>query len=588
MFKRSYPPVPWRTVDDPIAGKERVYKGYSPDWYTSRAPEGSFRSVLKWGNPDEFKVPSEPMYVWLQEKLGFDKNFLDSHKNFADEQVKYDIPSKFNASEKKELLSFVDGDGTDDDYKRLFVSYGKTMIDLYRSREGIVENVTDLVLYPSTTEQVEKIVKYCNENDIAIYVFGGGSSVTRGFECITNKKCITLDLRKNFNKVIAFNEEDETITVQPGMYGTALEAYLTNPNNFPNGVAYTFGHFPQSFEYSTVGGWVVTRGAGQNSSYYGKIEDLVLAQQYVTPIGKFRTDSSPRKATGPDVNQIMMGSEGTFGILTEVTLKLHKRSHQQLPFSFIFPTWEDSVATMREVMQAEEGVPSVFRISDAEESELGLNMYGFVEGSPLTRYINMRGCELGTCCLMVGFCDGALGYQVNVWRNVMKIAKQHHAVLLPANYVVNKKWSAGRFSDPYMRENYQDYGIVVDTLECAINWSNLEHVHEYVRKFIKSHPNTVCTCHISHPYQNGANLYFIWFQKDPGGSKEFAKFHAGVLNAIQESGASMSHHHGIGKLFAPYNAKSLGKLQMNLLKNLKNYFDPKNIMNPGGTLALDD
>lgn len=176
-------------------------------------------------------------------------------------------------------------------------------------------------------------MKYCDEHKIAIYVYSGGSSVTRGVEP-TVKRSITLDLGKNFNKIISVNEINETVTVQPGIFGTALEAYLNNPDNFKSGNAYTVGHFPQSFEYSTVGGWVVTRGAGQNSCYYGKIEDLVLTQQYVTPVGTFRTERAPRKATGPDINQIMMGSEGTFGILTEVTLKLHRRSRVQKPFCY--------------------------------------------------------------------------------------------------------------------------------------------------------------------------------------------------------------------------------------------------------------
>ena len=586
MAKKNYPQVPWRTWDDPIAGHPRFYKGgYNPDWYIKEAPEGSYRQVLKWANPKEFKVPSESMFNYLSERIGISPEFCESHKNFALDQVEYDIPCNLSDEEVNTLLSYVDGDGTQDNFKRLFVSYGKTMIDIYRARNKFVENVPDLVLFPSVTEQIEKIVKFCNENKIHIYVFSGGSSVTRGTEAII-KRSITLDLGKNFNKIISFNEKNLTVTVQPGIFGVELETYLNNSANFATGESYTVGHFPQSFERATVGGWVVTKGAGQNSAYYGKAEDLVLYQEYVTPVGKFTTERAPRKATGPSLDHIMMGSEGAYGILTEVTLKLHKRSHQQLPFSFIFKTWEDGVDCMREVMQSEQGVPSVFRISDGEESELGLNMYGFTEGSLINKYLNMRGCYLGTCCLMAGFCDGGLGYQVNVWRNVIMTAKKYGAVSLPHNYVV-KKWSSGRFSDPYMRDNFQDFGVVIDTLECAVNWDNLHHVHQFVRAFIKSHPETICTCHISHAYQQGANLYFIWMQKDEGMEK-FKEFHSSVLNSITESGASVSHHHGIGKLFAKYNARSLGEVQMDVLKALKAHFDPNNIMNPGGTLALDD
>lgn len=277
-----------------------------------------------------------------------------------------------------------------------------------------------------------------------------------------------------------------------------------------------------------------------------------------------------------------MGSEGAFGILTEVTLKLHRRSRVQKPICYLSRDWDSGVAFMRDVMQAERGVPSVFRISDGEESDLGLRMYGLgkIEG-----LLKTFGLELGKCCLIVGFCDGDPDYQRMTIRNVKKNARKHHLTsFLPG--IVVPKWSSGRFSDPYMRDNYQDFGVIIDTLECAMPWDEVDHIHDYVRKFIKSHPNVICTCHISHCYQNGANLYFIWMQKDEGIEK-FKEFHSGVLNAIQESGASISHHHGIGKLFAPYNAKQLGDVQMDMLKALKHHFDPNGIMNPGGTLWLD-
>lgn len=580
---KKFPKIPWRTVNDPIAGHPRTYKDskYNLDWFTAVSPENSYRSIFKWGNQKEYKIPSEGMFNYLKDKLNFDDTYLKSKTNFGTDTIEFEDKCALNDEEIEKLLSFVDGDGSRDKYTRLSVAYGQTMIDLMRLRQKIVENVPDLVLYPSSTEQIEEIINFCNENQISIYVYSGGSSVTHGVEPIVPKN-VTLDLGKNFNKVISFNEINETITVQPGISGTDLEAYLNNPKNFPNGEAYTFGHFPQSFEHSSVGGWVVTRGAGQNSAYYGKIEDLVLYQQYVTPAGKFTTERTPRKATGPNIDQLMIGNEGAYGVLTEVTLKLHKLSTKHTKFSYLFKSWEDGIAMMREAMQSEEGVPSVFRISDAEESELGLKMYG-LDG--MLKAIEPLGFKLGELCFMVGFCDGANGYQKNVMKNIRKLAKKYGAFALPGNYVVTK-WESGRFSDPYLRDNFQDYGVVIDTLECAVNWDDLHKVHQYVRKHIKQYPETICTCHISHAYQNGGNLYFIWMQKDLG-LEGFKEFHSGVLNAIKEAGASISHHHGIGKLFAKYNAEQLGPVQMDILKALKNHFDPNNIMNPGGTLWLD-
>ena len=217
-----------------------------------------------------------------KEDLGFDK-------------VRYDIPITL---EEKHISVFTEivGEGfvKTDDYSRLSVAYGKTMYDILRLRNKIVENVPDAVIYPDTREQIEKIVRYASENKIPVYVYGGGSSVTRGVECM--KGGISLDMRLRFNKVICFNETDQTITVEAGMSGPKLEQVLNDAVKLFNAKrAYTCGHFPQSFEYSSVGGWTVTRGAGQNSTYYGTISDIVIHQAYATPAGVIETDKYPRK-----------------------------------------------------------------------------------------------------------------------------------------------------------------------------------------------------------------------------------------------------------------------------------------------------
>ncbi len=202
----------------------------------------------------------------------------------------------------------------------------------------IIENIPELVLYPSDKEQSEKLIPYCNDHKIPVYIYGGGSSVTRGVEAY--KGGITLDMRPNFNKVIEFNETDQTITVQAGMSGPRLEEVLNSAEEmFGAKRAYTCGHFPQSFEYSSVGGWVVTRGAGQNSTYYGNIRDMVMGQEYVTPNGIISSYGLPAHAVGPEIDEIMMGSEGAFGVLTHVKLKVFRLTDKnRKKFSFIFKT----------------------------------------------------------------------------------------------------------------------------------------------------------------------------------------------------------------------------------------------------------
>lgn len=562
-----------------------TYKGFRPDWQETRAPEGSYRSILKWGDPDAFKVPKESLYKSLKEFFELTDDDFKAPFEMGYEKVDFDAPISLTEEQIKAFEDIVGKENVRrDPYARLSVAYGKTMYDLMRLRKKVIENLPDIVLYPGETEEIEKIVAYCDSQKIPVYVYGGGSSVTRGVEC--TKSGISLDMRKRFNKVIAFNEINQTITVQAGMSGPDLEKNLNDAEKlFGAKRAYTCGHFPQSFIGSSVGGWVVTRGAGQNSTYYGKIEDLVLGQVYITPRGKIVSDGYPAKATGPDVNHIMMGSEGAYGILTDVTLKVFRwMPENHYKFSYLFKDWETAMAAAREIMQCECGYPSVFRLSDAEETEYMMKLYGVDDIPVLGPILKAKGFLSMKRCLFLGFTDGEKGFCQNVAKNVRKVCRSFGGMSLTKIPV--EGWERGRFSDPYLRDAMQDFGIGIDTFECTVNWDNMEYVHNYVRTYCKSRPKTVCLTHMSHVYPQGANLYFIFIAKMTE-MEDYRTFMRGILDHIQASGAALSHHHGIGKSFAPWLEGSIGTNQFKLFKELKNYFDPNNIMNPGGTLAFD-
>lgn len=565
----------------------KPYKEFEPKWYTETAPEHSYRSIFKWGDPLFHKVPKENLYKMMKDKFALtDEDFKDYKANLGLEKVKLPESRASRLSEEcLEKLRKIAGPGnvSTDDYDRLSVAYGKTMYDLMRMRENKIDSLPEAVVYPSTTEQVKQLVDFCYAENFPLYVYGGGSSVTRGVEPVLGG--ISLDMRRNFNKVLSFNEENHTITVQAGMSGPDLEKHLRNAREeFNAGAAYTCGHFPQSFEYSSVGGWVVTRGAGQNSTYYGKIEDLVLGQKYETPVGEFVSDSYARKATGPSIDQIFMGSEGTFGVLCEVTLKFFfYRPENHLYFSYMFPSWEQARAAAREILQSECGFPSVFRLSDAEETDVMMRLYG-IEDSFLDTLLKLRGLKSMQRCLFLGFTDGEIGFCRNIKRNVARICHRHGAMGLTS--IPTKAWEKGRFNDPYLRDSMEDFGIVTDTLECTVNWDNMEEVHEKVRQYCKSRPNTICMTHMSHAYAQGANLYWIFITRSDS-FEDFKAYHQGILDAIQGSGAAISHHHGIGKLFAPWLEGCIGTNQMNLVRTIRDYMDPKHLMNPGGTIGCD-
>ena len=373
--------------------------------------------------------------------------------------------------------------------------------------------------------------------------------------------------------------------VQAGMSGPDLEKTLQSaPELFGAKRQYTCGHFPQSFEYSSVGGWTVTRGAGQNSTYYGTIADIVLSQKYATPIGTIQTSHYSREATGPNLNQIMMGSEGTFGVLTEVTLRIFRWMPQNRKrFSYIFKTWDEAMKAAREMMQCECGYSSVFRLSDPEETNLMLKLYN-VDETPLQPLLDKFGYKDMERCLFLGFTDGEKGYSRNVARNIAKIALRHGG--MPLTGYVTRSWEKGRFNDPYLRDTLMDFGITTDTLECTVNWSNMEQVHADVRKICHALPNTVVTTHMSHCYPQGANLYFIFLTRMQD-EDAFKAYHTTILDAIQRSGAAVSHHHGIGKMFAPWLEGYIGEKEYGVFRVLKDYFDPDYNMNPGGTIGLD-
>ena len=550
-----------------------------PPWHTLPPPPGSWRSHFKWGSPGAFKHPNARLQGLLREAFALEASPFEQSRSLGLAHADRHDPTGLAPGDLKALGEILGpSQVATDPSTRLGVAYGKTMLDLLRLRQGIAENLPDAVLYPRDRHDVARIVAYCSLKGIPVTPFGGGSSVTRGVECV--KGGVSLDLRRHMNKVVRFNETDQTITVEAGMYGPELEALLNQAERlFGARRAYTCGHFPQSFEFSTVGGWAATRGAGQNSTYFGKIEDLVLCLEMVTPAGILRTGHHPAAATGPDTDQILLGSEGAFGVITEVTLKVFRHlPGNRFAFSYLFPRWEHACAAVREIMQSQSGFPSAFRLSDPEETDLILKLHG------AQRLADFLGLKSGARCLLLGATDGERGFARNVRRQVGRVCRKAGA--LSAGAFAARAWERERFKDPYLRDDLQDFGILTDTLECAVSWDNLERVHRGVRAACHARPRTLCLTHLSHCYPQGANLYFI-FITPLEAIPEYLDYQASLLDAIQRLGATMSHHHGIGKMTAPWLEGQIGPGALNLFRAIKRHLDPGGIMNPGGTLALD-
>jgi alkyldihydroxyacetonephosphate synthase len=558
-------------------------KKFYPEWYHRPAPERSWRSIFRWGFPDQFKHPNRRLYRLMKESFNMTDEDFKTPREIGEEVVQIDVPVNLSPEQLRELGEIVGEDNVKtDDYSRMRVAYGKMIYDLIRLRRKQAENLPDAVVAPRSKEEVRQLVAWASREKVPITVFGGGSSVMRGPEC--PKGGISLDMAAHMNKIVRLNPRNQTVVVQPGMLGPDFEDQLRRaPELFGSKLRYTCGHLPQSFHSSTVGGWIVTRGAGQNSTYYGKIESLVVSQEYVTPVGDIITREYPAEAIGPDIDQIMIGSEGAYGILVEATLKIFRYMPENTRyFSYIFRDFASALEAVREISQGEFGLPSVFRLSDPEESDVGLKLYG-VEGTPIDTMLRLRGYKPGERCLLLGTADGEKGYTRHVARMVGRIARKHGA--MSTTGYVTRRWEHGRFLDPYMREDLQDFGIIIDTLECSVTWENLEQVWKFVRAFCKARPGTICMSHSSHFYPQGTNLYFIFIARME--AQEYLEYQAGVIDHIRQAGAALSHHHGIGKMLAPWFEEAIGTNQLQLLRAIKAHLDPDNLMNPGGTLALD-
>ena len=556
---------------------------FTPQWLGTAPEKNSFRSILKWGDKQAFKNPSKGFLTVIKQALNLsDTDFITMEKT-GNQAVKESLPLNLSQAILADLEKIVGKENLSlSTYDRLKYTKGKAMEDIMRLRQGQIKDICDVVVHPRHKQDVVSIVRLCHGQKIPVHVYGGGSSVTFGLDC--PKGGVTLVLSAHMNKLICFNETNQTITVEPGMMGPVYEDLLNHaPQKLSAKKSYTGGHFPQSFEFSSVGGWVVTLGSGQASSLYGDAADLVISQEYVTPSGSFKTLEYPATATGPKLNEIMKGSEGCFGVLVSVTMKVFEYlPENNRQFTFMFPDFESAVAAGRQISQGRFGMPAILRISDAEETDVAMQMYG-LEGGILDKFMGFKGMKTGRRCLMMGQAEGEKSFAATVLRQVKKRCQKNQGFSL-TGYPM-RKWYKGRFSDPYMRDALNDYGILIDTLESSVTWENLHELHTKVRAVVKANPhgntNTICMTHASHFYAQGTNLYFIFITK-MSELDRFRTYQQSIIDSIEAAGGSLSHHHGVGRMMASWMERHLGGEQMAVLRAIKTHLDPNGIMNPGG------
>ncbi len=551
------------------------YKDYKPSWRLDVEDENTYRTMFRWGNPDHIEEPTESFYSFVKEKLSLsDEDFMIPSSQ-GDKTVDIDIPLRLSKTHIKEFEDIVGKiNVATDTLSRVKACYSKGVMDSMRLRREILENIPDAVISPSSEEQLLMLVKYCYKNNIPIYVMGGGTNITRSNENVRGG--IKINLKRNFNKVISFSAIDQTVTVMAGITGPQLEEILNNANEYFTNVTgrYTLGHIPESFEFSTVGGWVASRSVGQNSMRYGGIDDILLSSRYITPKGIMETDVCTRDSCLPAIDEIMLGSEGKFGILVSCTLKVRKYTYEtKKAFSYMFKNWESAVSCAREMVQREICMPSFLRVCDNGSTEIISKMSRFVSKGILG--LRIRGENEKNKCLLIGYVEGEKGFATYNRRAIGRLCTRFGGV--SATSYLNRKWDKTRFNDAYIRDILQDYSIVVDKFVCPLRWSELQEVYSIAADYFND-IGVLNMMHLQDISTYGASLMISYARKYKD-IQEYQDFHKETLDMLITAGVKCPHSYSLGRT-TDRTMYNLDEVYTLIMKSIKKLLDSKNILNP--------
>jgi alkyldihydroxyacetonephosphate synthase len=532
-----------------------------------------------WGE-DGHAVPLPPAAeALLHEELGADPE--TRRPPVAFEQVA--VPDGRLPAPARERLAAAVGaehvrDGRED---RIAHSVGRSYPDLVRIRSGDASSAPDAVVLPSSAEQVGAVLAACAEHQLAVIPFGGGTSVVGGVEPVRDgmAAAITLALSR-LDTTVDMDRTSLTARLDAGMFGPEAERRL-------GAEGATLGHFPQSFEYSTVGGWVATRSAGQASTGYGRIDELVEGVRCVSPAGEVGTRALPASAAGPDLRELLVGSEGVLGVICEATVRVRPAPAARRYEGWSFASFAEGCEAFR-VMEQADGAADVNRLSDEDETRLSMAMAS--SGSRAERlgrrYLRLRGHETG-CIAIVGF-EGDAEDVERRRRRTSALLRAGGGISLGSR--PGEGWLRSRYAGPYLRDELLDRGVMAETLETATSWSNLTSLHDAVGNALRTTlaergtPPLVMS-HVSHLYPSGASLYFTFLaRQEEDALEQWRAAKTAASEAIVAGGGTITHHHAIGRDHRQWMRAEVGELGLDLIRAAKERLDPAGIMNPGKLL----
>ena len=450
-----------------------------------------------------------------------------------------------------------------DDATRTLRTRGKSTPDLLRARAGDLSDAPDAVVRPDGHAEVEAVLAWAHEHRVAVVPFGGGTCVTGGLVARRDgfAGLVSLDLVR-MKRLLAVDDVSMTATLQPGLRGPEAEALLA-----AHGL--TLGHYPQSFEHASIGGFAATRSSGQSSAGYGRFDAMVVGLTAATPTGSLDLGSAPANAAGPDLRQLLLGSEGAFGVITSVTARVRRAPEVKAYEGWRWPSFDAGADAMRTLAQA--GLlPTVLRLSD--ESETAIN---------LADPSSIGGADDPGCLMITGY-EGTAA-QVAARRDAVTAALAGLGGT-PLGTEPGDKWVQGRFHAPYLRDALLDHGVLVETLETATFWSNRARLYADVKAALTGAlgEGALVLCHVSHVYETGCSLYFTVAARqgdDPIAQWQAAK--AAASDAMIAAGATITHHHAVGTDHRPWFAEEVGEVGVRVLRAVKAELDPAGILNPG-------
>jgi len=551
---------------------------------------GIDRAKLRWNgwgwaaHKDDISERAE-VWNWLASELGMPA-LLATPGRPLDELTLAD--STLTLQDRVELSGMVgSGQVRDNLCERAFHAVGRGYRDLLRLRAGDLSSAPDAVVYPRSTDEVLAVLAYASRKRIAVIPYGGGTSVVGGVNAERGPfaTAIALDL-SDMDRVIDINAVSATATVEAGIYGPALEKAL-------QAKGFTLGHAPTSFEFSTVGGWIANRGAGQGANRYGRADEWLISAKLATPRGLLGGGDFPATSAGPRLNDLVIGSEGAFGVITEATLRIRPLPEVSDYRGYLFRDFQSGTAAIRAAMQDGCGC-AMLRLSDAEETRFQRAYARLSNGRGLAarvgdRYLKMRGFARKPCLLIAGF-EGD--------KQTATLARQRFGDIagrfgvLAVGRRAGEEWRKNRFQAPYLRDPMLDRGVGVDTIETAASWSKLDAVYDATRTALESamHDTVpredargIVLCHISHAYPTGASLYFtaIFPRRLESDLEQWNKIKTAATGAILDGGGTLTHHHGIGTEHLPWIGREKGQLGLDLIAAIKASVDPEGILNPG-------